>query len=446
MGRSRLLGPVSIALITAVSSVAQEKPSDDASLGFSSFFPPDAFLRAGGKAEFHYIKLSSGPSEFTLHRVDPKKYREALERSEPGTAPVLGPEAWEPGGETHRELPDAQSSSDGRVTFPARPGPHVIEERRGGSNKRHAVRVCTFGVYLQAISGRALAFAFRPDTGAPVSGVSVKARTREGTFESRTNEEGLSYFECPSRATVIAWKDEEVHGLALESPAGEKDALVYITTDRLVYRPGDLVHWKAIARERVGPRSSLPAGQKARVDVLDGNGGLVEGKEHAWSKQGSIAGFLRLAPDSPAGAYQLVVQLSGGPSQPLGRIRGEHPLWAKQFLVANPRRAGIEVSVDFVPSGSFDRRRARVRARYLSGLPAAGAELEWSTRFLSVSPRAPQQSWSAGQTASAWLFEREDGDSGPRRDERIDDLDSGAGVIGPDGSLDVTFTWRSWTR
>jgi len=116
--------------------------------------------------------------------------------------------------------------------------------------------------------------------------------------------------------------------------------------------------------------------------------------------------------------------------------------WGKRFRVAAYRKPEVQVSVEFpdpspVGTGKI---KARVRAQYFFGGPAAGAKVSWSAsqsyRFSDTEwPRAPFED------PRAWFYlrEYEETNSFGSWFWTLEEVARGEGITGPDGTLEVEF-------
>src|SRR5205807_3772438 len=82
---------------------------------------------------------------------------------------------------------------------------------------------------------------------------------------------------------------------------------VFLYTDRPIYRPGQVVYYKAIVRQRVGTGYRLPAGRTGRLEIRTPSGALLERRSVRVSATGSFYGEFRLAPEAEIGHYGVQV-------------------------------------------------------------------------------------------------------------------------------------------
>ena len=147
----------------------------------------------------------------------------------------------------------------------------------------------------------------------------------------------------------------------------------FIQSDRGLYRPGEEVHFKGLAREITAIRPPrVPAKQPVNVEVTDSRGQSVMTKTTALTAFGGFAFDLQLAPDASLGDYYV--------SATLGT-----QTFREKFIVEEFRPAAFELSIDgdqkagAVPRPG-DKLSFGLDAKYLFGAPVAGAKVEWNLR------------------------------------------------------------------
>ena len=386
------------------------------------------------------------PSRFELFRCPPAEFLARLE-----TAPLedfdpeVPAERWIRLGETTKDFPHGLHAEK-RLNFDlGAPGRYRLEETIDGLRRSHFVRVATFDVFVRALGGRAVAFVHEVPGGRPLEGVSVRMRRASGTDLVRSGPDGLAWFDLAPGETgvVVAAREGEAQYCEISYDAPLKDALVYITTDRPVYRPGQEVHWKALLRDRSDDRLLIRAGARSRAEIRDPDGRVLHSGEHAWNEHGSISGSFRLGDEPPLGEYRVVVREKR--TRPWrGFLDGEEEEpWSKAFRVAAYRKPDARVTVDFADlrpvAGA--KVKARIRAEYFFGGPVAGADVSWQvvSPYEDNKPSGPKPPF---EDPNAWFY-------APVRDEDAawwepdpdagDEVADGEGKTGPDGTLEIEF-------
>jgi alpha-2-macroglobulin len=327
-----------------------------------------------------------------------------------------------------------------RVEF-SKPGTWIIEEEVDGLTNISVVAARTWWILVRGCGRDAVVWAFDPIRRSAVEGVSITVRQKDDVTEGKTGGDGTFRFRRTSDAVVIAQRGEEVQGAVLWKDEDEETAskpIVYVTTDRPVYRPGHEVRYRALRRDRAEGSLMLPMSAPVRVDLRDPQGRLIAHRMETWDADGVISGAFTLAEEPPLGTWTVVVKVRD-------YRYGEHPsewnlpesvtdFWRRPFRVEEYRKPEIRVS--FEPAGSDERGhpRGRIRVRYATGEPVAGAAVEWWSQA-----RYPaEESSPLERHPHGWFFDRPSCDGWDR-----DDLDSwgmatggsGEGKTGEDGTL-----------
>ncbi|MCD6520903.1 MAG: Ig-like domain-containing protein, partial [Anaerolineae bacterium] len=142
---------------------------------------------------------------------------------------------------------------------------------------------------------------------------------------------------------------------------------LYFYTDRRIYRPGQVVHFKGIVRLDQDAQYELPPkGSLVRVTVSDSQGRKFWQAELPLNELGTVHGEFQLAEDAPLGYYQLLVVY-------------EEQAQSFEFQVAEYRKPEFQVQValdkeDYI---SGDVLRVQAEASYFFGGPVAHAPVRW---------------------------------------------------------------------
>ncbi|RKH55569.1 Ig-like domain-containing alpha-2-macroglobulin family protein [Corallococcus aberystwythensis] len=155
------------------------------------------------------------------------------------------------------------------------------------------------------------------------------------------------------------------------------DSLGFVFADRGIYRPGDDVMLKGVARyRRLGVLKSPPANAKAQVTVTSSRGEKVFQTEAAVTKYGTFRADLKLGKDMPLGYYEVAAKLKvGGESLSYGGTFRVEEYRAPQF------RVDVAVTKKDVAAG--EPLTARVDARYLFGGAMGDAQVRWNVQRAS---------------------------------------------------------------
>ncbi len=187
----------------------------------------------------------------------------------------------------------------------------------------------------------------------------------------------------------VAWvKMEEYELRDAMRPSKMLSGVIY--TDRPVYRPGNLVHFKGIVREQTAKGYQLPNPMPFTLLVRDPDGNTIHRTDVTLTDFGSFSGSLTLNEESPTGTYTIEAVPKNGTGAS-NRIVGT-------FTVAAYRKPEIQVTVK--PSRSrfsrSDTVTITVTARYYFGMPVAGAEVSYWVTRLPVVDEYEGAEWGEG--------------------------------------------------
>lgn len=236
-------------------------------------------------------------------------------------------------------------------------------------------------------------FAWATDlrTGEPLAGRTILVPLNEELYTAVTGADGTATLPANAEWAFIADGDifavgytgwnvrtrERLWGLGwYEEPCPhngfvEADRpVVYLYTDRPLYRPGDTVYFKGIFRMEDGQaryRLSFPPTLTVTIENSLGEG--VYNRSLPLTTMGTFSDALTLEPYAPLGAY---------------RIKVEHDwrCYSVPFRVAAYRSPEFEVSLSTDKDAYFPGEVAtmQVEARYYFGAPVQNAAVEWEWR------------------------------------------------------------------
>lgn len=157
---------------------------------------------------------------------------------------------------------------------------------------------------------------------------------------------------------------------ALPFATYQQPVRIYLSTERPIYRPGQPVYFKGIARnDHDGRYTPLAAGSTITVGIQDGRQNTVSTQRLRVDAYGGFSGTLRLSPAASLGAYQLnagVGVSSAGASFQVA----EYKKPSYNVVVISDRGAHANYA-------QGERIGVAVRARYYFGVALANAPLTW---------------------------------------------------------------------
>lgn len=279
---------------------------------------------------------------------------------------------------------DAEGVFQQRVRVPLpRAGLYLLTISADGIRKKEWALVSDLGLILKTDGDRLLAYVTHIVTGQPMPGVKLTAYPAgEPAIQAVTGPDGLALLRsrAPSPAAEVGegatgWDlmvlAEQGGSLAavhtFEASPEARDFQWYLTTDRPVYRPGDVVQFKGILRQASGDRYLVPAGEPVDVTVRDGRQTLLYRRQLRTNDYGTLHGDLRLPGTATTGHYELMAEVRGRPHE-------------SGFEVAAYRKPQFEVTIksdkERVVSGA--EAEVTLKAEYYFGTPVAGAEVTYT--------------------------------------------------------------------
>ncbi|MEN9800272.1 MAG: hypothetical protein RL653_3969 [Pseudomonadota bacterium] len=183
---------------------------------------------------------------------------------------------------------------------------------------------------------------------------------------------------------------------------------VLVSTDRAVYRPGQVLRWKAVLFEGARDRWKAKPGQRVVLRLLDAQGNEISQVDGTSNEWGSLSGSVPLPVGRLLGDWSLSAELGGGVI----------------FKVEEYKRPTFEVSVD-APAGEPALGREvqlSFGGKYLFGLPVTSGRYRWK---VVREPRYPRWWW----------------DWAPRAKPEL--IASGSGAVDPalkEGKAGIRFT------
>jgi uncharacterized protein YfaS (alpha-2-macroglobulin family) len=272
------------------------------------------------------------------------------------------------------------------------------------------VQVTDLAAHVKVGPKKSAVWVTRLSSGAPVAGADVTLYDETGAqkWKGTTGADGVAdvpgtvelkvntmeyAWEYP-KLVVLAQKDGDLAGTADTWASGvepyefglsegwEGDAPQahgFVFTDRGIYRPGDTVYVKGVARfRRVGDLKSPSAGSVMTVTVTDSKNEKVKTADVKVSKYGTFALDAVVGKDAPTGYYGITAngEAESGGFELHGSFRVEE-YRAPQF------RVDVETPKKSLVQG--EALEAKVLARYLFGGAMADAKVKWSVNRSSTS-------------------------------------------------------------
>lgn len=261
---------------------------------------------------------------------------------------------------------------------PLPPGAYVAVTRSKQLKQADTVwfTISGIGLISKQSTGRLLVYAVDLAAGEPAPGVPVQVRLMGMGEESQpevtsgiTDDSGLFSIRLSTPAAsamVTGGRGDEFAVLYSSYWFDARQQKVYIYTDRPIYRPGNTVYFKGIARTIGDSGYTIPAGQPVKVEIRDSRDNVLSKQELATNDWGSFHGEFTLGSEPPLGGYSIAATIGGE----------QH--WSN-FSVAEYRKPEWSVDVQFDRDRHVagDTLQATCDATYYFGAPVANARVEY---------------------------------------------------------------------
>ncbi|HSB03151.1 MAG TPA: Ig-like domain-containing protein, partial [Anaerolineales bacterium] len=196
---------------------------------------------------------------------------------------------------------------------------------------------------------------------------------------------------------------------------------IYLYTDRPIYRPGQTVYFRGVARQAFNGRYELPPVNTVQLQLQDANGVQLSNFDMQLSPYGTFNGEFKLAEDVAPGYYTF----QNGPLE-----------FYFSFQVAEYRKPEINLNVDFSASEikPGDSAKATVNARYFFEAPAGDLEVQWALYAKPDTFQLPN--YETGLVNTSWLdVFRSSGESGSDYFGKL--IEQGTDRTDPQGLLSI---------
>jgi uncharacterized protein YfaS (alpha-2-macroglobulin family) len=261
-----------------------------------------------------------------------------------------------------------------------KPGIYLIVASAAGIEKRTWFAVTRVALVTKRSRQELLVYAADVDFGNPVANLKLGFVDESGHRATATTGSNgiLRVLTNPGQGNLwIEGDSDQGPAFALAGvPSAPDPFTVFTYTDRPIYRPGNLVQFKSIVRQRFddngpGGFTYRPcAGEQAIVEIRDGTDALIERKAITTNQFGTLAGSFQLASEPTLGNWRMNVLIGGR-------------TYYGGFIVQAYRKPEMTVNV------TFDKQRylggnsipVTVDAQYYFGRPVSDATVAYSVAF-----------------------------------------------------------------
>ena len=359
-----------------------------------------------GKAEVFYTHLVNVPSaHFWLYRLSLDQVKRVMTNMELSYNNPPGSLVWE------QSYANEAVTDQGKLVSLPLNGPGGANLARGfyllamdapginkGSNKYVETRLLTVAdVNLMVKTGpeEALTWVTGLDDGAPLANVQVNLLNPNFTSagEGKTGPDGLLKIDLPDRSPeqqfIQVVVDDGAHFAYADSGAGAgvspgdygiweqyyetpQPDVVYLYTERPIYRPGQPVYFKGILRADDDLHYTLPVQREVEVTINSFDEEVFTAVLPV-SDWGTFNGTFTLDPEAALGSYSIEVKLPGAQNNSIGGV---------VFNVAEYRRPEFQVKLDVAPGDVLagDTFSANLKADYYAGGGVSQADVHWTLR------------------------------------------------------------------
>lgn len=290
------------------------------------------------------------------------------------------------------------------TTLPAdvAPGLYVLEMSAAGESDALWIALTRLAVQARRSEHQVLAWV-TDINGAPIDAAAVAVHAVDGrTLASGvTGSDGLAKFELEDAdaaawITAVAGADRGLTGLVVgwqgdvpPSPTPvtvAPEQVAFITTDRPIYRPGDVVHFKAILRRDDDGALAVEPEREVIVRMRDARDNLVRTIYLRTDAFGAVDSLFRLAEGATLGDYAIEVVLDGESHR-------------QSFQVEEYRKPdiAIDLTTDAAVYAVNQIVRGAVDSKYFFDAPVADADVSVSLydvyAYCDWEGRCDTQSW-----------------------------------------------------
>ena len=260
-------------------------------------------------------------------------------------------------------------------------GLYLVEVRRGGESVRCAVSAYDLAAVVKRSSAEILVFVTDARTGLPVTGARVVLAGRDVRRVGATGASGVLRTSLGAQGPVRVLADADgrlARPTVVRAPssAGAGAARLHLETDRPLYRPGETVRYRGVARLRTSDGFRVPDLTPVRVRAYDTEGFLLAEGVPDGTGRGSFWGAFRLPPETTPGAARLETETSAG-------------TFSTPIPVAVPEAPPAELSLRCDPAvpDQGEEAEVRIRARDRFGRGLAGAPVRFEVEYVGTGER-----------------------------------------------------------
>jgi len=314
-------------------------------------------------------------------------------------------------------------------------GVYLIEATDGKLRAYTVIVVSEIAIITKAAPGRLMSFVVDRRSGDPIAGAMLRVWVDQQEAAAKAaNQQGLLDISLnqakPENVAVLATSGDQ---FAINTPGAwnlgtgpDRNLRGYTYTDRPVYRPGDIVHFKSIVRSESPSGYEIPQNRELKLELRD-----PQSYQTIWqqtvtlSEVGTAHWDYAIPGDANLGFYYLSMQM------------GERYVEGTSFSVEDYKKPEYQVKVTAETPRVLEGQpiKAMIDARYYFGEPVANAKVKWVVHTSTYWPMGRGE--SDDEAAANPEGENPDADSGDTYGgEQEREM---SGTLDAEGKLQIEF-------
>lgn len=212
---------------------------------------------------------------------------------------------------------DGEGVFDERISIPVLPPAlYWVRARCGEKSEGTWLAISNIGLVTKFAGNRALAFVTNIKTGVAVPQARIQVFRSSALMDlGMTSSSGTLEFDYKANDSntlfvATVGKSRAICSFYAYEDSTNTPTKIWTYTDRPIYRPGDEVHYKGIARILRGNSYALPAGGNVEVEVKDAEGSRISKQNLVLSPSGTFSGAFLTNKDI-VGGYTLISKFQG---------------------------------------------------------------------------------------------------------------------------------------
>ncbi|MDF1660417.1 MAG: alpha-2-macroglobulin family protein [Planctomycetota bacterium] len=260
-------------------------------------------------------------------------------------------------------------------------GAYILRETIGGFHNEQIVIFSSYGIVAKPIGKKVLVYTLDPVGGNALPDVTLTYCSDGINSTKKTGADGCALFDFKKSGRIIAERGHEVRVCDFKHSKQEKIELVYISTDRPIYRPSQTIHFKGIHRKLLGSKLGMKANDSVQVEIRDPNDRILKTYTKTWSEFGTLTDSFKLAAEPTLGTYSIQFKVARTPVRYPGVLNfdDEEEFWSKEFEVRSYRKPYGKVTITLVKAATATANaKAKIHAEYFHGGPVKNASVKWN--------------------------------------------------------------------